>query len=227
MVLMSVMTVVYVPEGIAMAADSRMTRTKDLGNGLYQTFPLSDNNQKIFLVDKVNVGISTCGSAFVNNKTIADFIRLFEIEKVNKEDNIIQVANSLSLYLQQFQDSGDIRFYVAGYLHDEAYVYSVDSKSVNRMNISEDGIIEYGACWGGANEAICKLVNGEPVMNINFYFLPLKDAADYAEFLVSLTINYQRYLDQPAVCGGPVDVLIITKDGASFIRHKLYKPKVE
>ncbi len=221
---MSIITTIYVPEGIAMAADSRLTRTKDLGNGTIEIYSLSDNNQKIFLISKANVGISTCGNAFIGGKTIADFIRIFEIEKVTIDDNVTQVASNLHKYLQDFADSNGLHFHVAGYLDDEPYLYTIDLYNIKRMNISESSTVQYGACWSGAQEAINKLLNSEPIMATNFDLMPLKDAADYAEFLVSTTINYQRYIDRPAVCGGPIDVLVITKDAASFIKHKLFKP---
>ena len=53
----------------------------------------------------------------------------------------------------------------------------------------------------------------------------LKDAIDLSRFLVDLTINYQRFENNSiATCGGPIDTLVITKDGASFAKHKIYKP---
>ena len=86
---MSIMCCVYVPEGIVMAADSRLTRTKlknentskEAVNGnesvmLHKTtYTQSDNAQKVLLIKKADVGISFCGNALINGATIADYIR--------------------------------------------------------------------------------------------------------------------------------------------------------
>ena len=74
---MSIMCCVYVPEGIVMAADSRLTRTKPgkaielpLTEGQPKTvivpqttYTSSDNTQKVLLIHKVGVGVSFCGNA--------------------------------------------------------------------------------------------------------------------------------------------------------------------
>ncbi|HEY5560198.1 MAG TPA: hypothetical protein VIK72_00320 [Clostridiaceae bacterium] len=55
---MSIITTVYIPEGIAMAADSRLTGYRTYEGGLTDRYTLSDNSQKIVLLKKVSVGIS-------------------------------------------------------------------------------------------------------------------------------------------------------------------------
>ena len=109
---MSVMCCVYIPEGIVLAADSRLTRTKigDIKEILEtdknskttlipQTiYTSSDNTQKVMLLKKSNVGISFCGNAIIDGATVADFIRRFEIEKVLSEHTTEQIAYSLAEY---------------------------------------------------------------------------------------------------------------------------------
>ena len=107
---MSIMCCVYIPEGIVLAADSRLTRTKT-GNITeipetdttpktilipQTTYTSSDNTQKVMLIKKSNVGISFCGNAIIDGATVADFIRRFEIEKVMPEHTTEQIAYSLS-----------------------------------------------------------------------------------------------------------------------------------
>ena len=110
---MSIMCCVYVPEGIVMAADSRLTRTKPTKDPVVlpsadpstktvliseTTYTLSDNTQKVPLIKKVNVGVSFCGNAIIDGMTVADFIRRFEIEKVSPSDTTEEVARKLSEY---------------------------------------------------------------------------------------------------------------------------------
>ena len=58
---MSIISTVYIPEGIAMAADSRLTGTTRYPDGRIESYTLSDNSQKIFLLKDKNIGISNMG----------------------------------------------------------------------------------------------------------------------------------------------------------------------
>lgn len=220
---MSIITTVYVPEGMAMAADSRLTGYKNYPNGLTDRFAISDNSQKLFLLNKTKIGISTCGNALIDNKTVADYIRIFEIEKLGDSEDVISVADKLFKHANDVICNGSVEFLVCGYLKDEPYVYNLNSLGSTRINM-HDSIITYGTSWRGEQEAADKLLLGQNTTNINFDLMPLKDAVDLAEFLVELTIKYQRFEDRVATCGGPIDILVINKDGASFVKHKLYKP---
>ena len=96
---MSVMCCIFVPEGIIMAADSRLTRTRtsapvelpaEEGIRKYRvdrtTYTLSDNAQKVFLLSKSKVGISFRGDTTIDGIALADYIRRFEIDKIEKGD---------------------------------------------------------------------------------------------------------------------------------------------
>ena len=51
--------------------------------------------------------------------------------------------------------------------------------------------------------------------------MPLGDAIAYAEFVVSLTIGRYRFAIGAELCGGPIDVAVITRaDGFSWFRTK-------
>ena len=80
---MSIICSIYVPEGIVMAADSRMTVTAVHGGDKPKelVFSISDNAQKIVLLNKVKVGIASCGNAVLDGKTISDYLRIFEIKR--------------------------------------------------------------------------------------------------------------------------------------------------
>ena len=273
---MSVMCCVYIPEGIVLAADSRLTRTKigDIKEILEtdknskttlipQTiYTSSDNTQKVMLLKKSNVGISFCGNAIIDGATVADFIRRFEIEKVLSEHTTEQIAYSLA----EYYNGDDTHFFVCGYDNDVPYVYDVFRKNVKRSNIEEsseqksyvqdvadDGqeelietgvpenikkqqenstdalptepIVTYGATWAGQMTAITKVVNNPPLLNADWGAMPLKEAIDFAEFLIDTTIKYERFCDDIQTCGGDIDILVITKDEAFWKQHKIFNPK--
>lgn len=223
---MSIITIVYVPEGIAMSADSRLTKIGTTVKGDHYNYTISDNGQKIVLLSKVNVGISTCGDAMIQSKTIVDFLRNFEIAEVVNEDNIETISNKLNKYLKKLLVPTTVIFEVGGFKIDEFFVFEVRANCCIRLNYDlTSKSITYGVSWNGQQDAIDKLVNGKAPMNTNYYLMPLKDAIDLSRFLVDLTINYQRFgNNSTATCGGPIDTLVITKYGASFTKHKIYKP---
>ena len=222
---MSVMCAVYVPEGIVMAADSRMTgnimvKTPDGKTQQQGMFSISDNAQKVFLLSKVRVGISSCGSAVLENKTISDFLRIFEIEEVSKKDSVTDVAKKLQAYAYKFFPH--VNFFVCGYEEEEPFVFDV-GKELKRINM-DNGNIRYASSWSGEQLAITKLLNSQPPTPINHNMMPLKDAVDFAEFLIDVTIKLQRFEMKPKTCGGDIDVLVLTKDDAFWHKHKLFKP---
>ena len=265
---MSIMCCIHVPEGIIMAADSRLTRTKNTNTieiptkdqnknflTFRTTYTSSDNSQKVLLINKTGTGISFCGDAIIDGVTVADFIRKFEIEKVECTDSTEEVAHKLLEYY-----NGDkTHFFVCGYNDDVPYVFDVNNKQIERSNIknptqsqavvvdtaneeqlqseteipvnikqnnvvhpSEIDIITYGALWAGQKTAITKIVNNPPILNADWNTMPLKDAIDFAEFLIDMTIKYERFCDEIQTCGGPIDILVITKDEAFWKQHKIF-----
>ncbi len=221
---MSIISIVYIPEGIVIAADSRLTGRKEYkdkdGNNVIERFTISDNAQKVVLLNKCQVGIASCGTAYIDGKTIADYIRLFEINDIDESDTPESVADKLLMHGAEFPGTN---FYVCGYSQDAPYVFYVTSTGKKRSNVDSNGNIKFNVSWGGETEALIKLINSDPIMNRNEKLMPLKDGIDFAEFMVDATIKYQRFSDIIKTCGGPIDVLVMTKDKAFWHKHKLYK----
>lgn len=222
---MSIMCTVYVPEGIILAADSRLTVNAIMkpSDGKPQSttmFSISDNAQKIVLLSKVKVGISACGLAVLDGKTISDYLRIFEIEEIKPKDTVSDVAKKLQAYAYKFFPQ--VNFFVCGYDEDEPFVYTVN-KELKRGNI-DNGKIRYASSWSGEQEAITKLLNSQPPTAIDHAMMPLRDAIDFAEFLIDLTIKLQRFEPRVKTCGGDIDILVLTKDDAFWHRHKVFKP---
>lgn len=220
---MSIVSVIYLPEGIVIAADSRLTGNRSVTqNGVttVEQFPISDNAQKIVLLNKCPVGIAFVGTAIIGDQTISDYLRLFEINDIEEGDTPEIVADKL--FARQNEYPGTI-FYVCGYSQDIPYVFTASYSGKNRKNINSSGDIIYSFMWGGEKEALTKLVNATPVMNTNEKLMPLKDGIDFSEFMVDLTIKYQRFSDRIKTCGGPIDILVLTKDTAFWHKHKLFK----
>lgn len=220
---MSIVSIVYLPEGIAIAADSRSTlsttKTED-GTTTIKKFSVSDNAQKIVLLNKCQVGIASVGDAIIEGKTISDYIRLFEINNITNGDTAEVVADKLLEHKSEYPKT---TFYVFGYNDDIPYIFVIDTNGKSRKNIDESNNVIYGLMWGGEPEALTKLISTEPSIKIDPQLMPLKDGIDLSEFMVDLTIKYQRFSCEMKTCGGPIDVLVLTKDDAFWYKHKLFK----
>ena len=214
---MSVIATVYIPEGIIMAADSRVTGSfRHSDSKIIDRFTLSDNGQKVFLLADKRVGISACGEAEIGSQTIADFIREFEIMHVSKEDTVETIASHLLEFVHEKKKNASVRFHVAGYDGDEQRVFEV-SDSVSRLNINN----AYAASWSGDISHLTDLMNGKTPMIFDWNHMYLKDGIELAEFMIDVNCKAQRFSLGVATCGGPIDILLITKDQARWVKHKI------
>jgi hypothetical protein len=67
--------------------------------------------------------------------------------------------------------------------------------------------------WGKTNddgrEALKNLKVLMPINRFNFYSMPTQDAIDLAVFLAEVQIKMDRFMPGTAVCGGPIDVMVL------------------
>ncbi|AGK97694.1 hypothetical protein [Clostridium pasteurianum] len=221
---MSIVATVFIPEGIIMSADSRLTgTTKHNDSGIIDRHTLSDNSQKIFLIKDNLIGISCCGNATISGKSVGDFIRSFEIEKVEKQDDVCSIAIKLKDYTMSNHGDGVI-YHVCGYLNDVQYIYVIINKEITRINIDSNEKTVWAATWHGEQDILQKLLLGDNHLQFDWNFMQLKDGIDLAEFMVDLTCKTQRFTSGLATCGGAIDILVITKDYTKWIKHKVLNP---
>ncbi|OPX22814.1 MAG: hypothetical protein B1H03_03430 [Planctomycetales bacterium 4484_113] len=114
-----------------------------------------------------------------------------------------------------------------------------------------DGTPSFGVNWFGSGEALTRLIKGfdpkvlddlvqrgidrdaierwakEAVGELPLIFdgMPLQDAIDFANFAVQLTIGVCRFRAGPAVCGGQVDIAVITPDNLHWAQRKQWAIK--
>ncbi len=50
--------------------------------------------------------------------------------------------------------------------------------------------------------------------------MPIQDAIDFSIYAIKTTIDTMRFQARPKTVGGPIDVLLITPEGARWIRRK-------
>lgn len=219
---MSIIASVYLKEGIIMSADSRITGTTTYKDGTKDRHTLSDNGQKLFLIKNEQVGISCCGDQEIDGKTVADFIRVFEQNEVSETDTVKDVAEKLNQYtIGKYK--GSVIFHVCGYANGNKHVYRIINDAVSTV-VDETNMDECSVVWNGEPKVISNLLTGSNAIPIEWNFMQLKDGIDFAEFLIDVTCKVHRFQTGLGTCGGPIDLLLLTKDYSKWIRHKVINP---
>lgn len=228
---MSLVIAVYVPSGIVLAADSRVSATKreevqqDQEKVVRETqFVLSDHAYKVIDLDKLSVGIATFGDALLENQHIETHIRAFEEELLEDGESVESVARKLLEHFRARFPGVTLGFFVAGYELAEGrsvpYVFTVDTKrnSLERINIAEDQKIKYGVVRGGDTLIVNRLVAKDFLPP--FAAMPLQDAVDYAVHLIRTTIDELRFEPRFPTVGGEIDVLAVLPRVLRWVRKK-------
>jgi 20S proteasome alpha/beta subunit len=229
---MSLIVTVFTNEGLAMAADSRLTLTTPVGVApKVETISIdfSNSTNKLF-VTAGNVGISTCGAAAIKGIPIAGYIEEFGAKA--KKAPVDAVAADLLKHFRSLDENLGTSFHVAGYdAHGKQRIYRVHVAS---NALSEDNQKwPQGAVWNGETDIVSRIFNdcwlsddnGLAATHLDSYgvpwnFLSLQDAIDFAVFAMSATIGAIRFQNRLKTVGGPIDVLVVKPDGAAWVQRK-------
>lgn len=170
---MSLGIVIKGPEGLVLAAESRVTLTAQLPNApaLHVNF---DNATKLLTFESPHtyVGVVTYGQAAINQTTLrtaASFVPEFAASLPENRIPVSEFAQQVSdFYTQQWQANApenytgpDMIFVVAGFDDGAAYgrVFQFGIPSAPapvEMNPDPD----FGITWGGQQEVVARLIKG-------------------------------------------------------------------
>jgi len=239
---MSLIVTLYVPEGIVLAGDSRLTlnwKSKIQGTDNLNSTNISDTTNKVFLVNK-KFGVGTFGAADINGVPIAGFIDRFLESKISDSTEVDEIPQLLISHFSGLKSDLETKFYVVGYKKESGqsnqHIYFVDirSQTIQRANKPNTDLI-FGANWGGEVEVLSRLLNSVQVMQgtnwvtvddtiIPWNFLTLQDAIDFARYAVRTTSDTQRFQQRIKTVGGPIDVLVIKpgEEGSWVERKELH-----
>jgi hypothetical protein len=172
---MSLGIIIKSPEGVVLAAESRVTLSTPTGNGNEMMHVNFDNATKLLEFSKPNnfIGAVTFGAGAIGIRTAHSFISEFE-STLDKEtrlsveeftgklsDFYLAQWNQVMPPLPQFTGSGMV-FHVAGYDEGDAYgktfvfqiPYTPKPQEIN------PGQGNFGINWGGQQEVVDRLVKG-------------------------------------------------------------------
>lgn len=229
---MSLVVTVYVPSGIVMAADSRMSvlRSQDREEGenktrLQQQLVLSDNAFKVVELRKIGVGISLYDAGIINNEPVDSHVHRFEEEVLTPDDNVLTAAGKFMEHFRAKFPNVGIGFHIAGYLQEERasvpYVlvgHTTREPETKRVNAVEDGRVQYGITRAGETQIANRLI--DPKQLPLFNAMPLQDAVDYSIHLIRTTIDTMRFEPKFPSVGGPIDIAVVTPDGVRWVQRK-------
>jgi len=230
---MSLVVVVYVPEGIVMASDSRQSIIIEGKRPDGEEFKIetvnSDAVMKTFLLEKQWVGVSNFGQDLLDGVPMASHMERFIEQELVAADDVSSIAEKLVAYFRKSFPQADAGFHVAGYRKEGkasiSYVYHchVARNAVERRNVKEDGSPRYGATWSGQIDVISSIVNPVIIKRarakdkvirapapIIWDAVTLQDAIDFAVYAIRTTIDTMRFQARPKNVGGSIDVLLLT-----------------
>jgi hypothetical protein len=168
---MSLGIVIKGPEGLVLAAESRVTLTSQQSGG-QQSHVNFDNATKLLSFSAPNsaVGVVTYGQAAIGLRTAHSFLPEFEAELPPERLAVEEFAQRLSqFFMQQWQTamaadySGpDMTFVVGGFNQSEPYgrvfLFDIPRRSEPVEQNPRTG--EFGITWGGQREFVDRLIQG-------------------------------------------------------------------
>jgi len=211
----------------------------------------SDNVYKTYLLSRKDkegkpifeVGVSSFGQDLLGGISIASHIKRFSEERLTDEDDITTIPKNLVGFFRKLFPDANTGFHVAGYKRgkegkaSEPYIYycHVSQNTVERKNVKPDGNLTYGATWSGQIDVLTGVLQpsllpgpeGKAVTMrkppIVWDTMALQDAIDFSIYAIRTTIDTIRFQARPKNVGGPIDVLVITPDGAKWLQRKELK----
>lgn len=232
---MSLVVTISGPDGIVMAADSRLTLNQQGQNADGQqvvnlSIGQSDSSMKLVATSS-GIGISTYGQADVTGISIEDHLATL-IPRLDPSLDPEGVARALLAHFSALAPTPSTQFHVAGYDTSDAgpvpQVWHVDiaSSQIKRLNpAGPSGRPEPSLSWGGDGDLVARLLlpvgtqtkagfNALPPTSIPLQHFRLQDGIDLAAFLIHFTADALRFLPRPKSVGGPIDILAIKPSGA-------------
>ncbi|MFH0969043.1 MAG: hypothetical protein V1804_00880 [Patescibacteria group bacterium] len=209
----------------------------------------SDNVYKTYLISRKDndgkpifeIGISSFGQDLLGGIPTASHIKRFTEEELTDEDDITIIPKKLVDFFIKLFPKADTGFHVAGYKKEGKisipYIFNchVAKNIVERRNEKPDKTLAYGATWSGQIDVLAGILQPSalpgpegktltmPKPPIIWDAMALQDAIDFSTYAIRTTIDTIRFQARPKNVGGPIDVLVITPDGAKWIQRKELK----
>jgi len=206
--------VIKSPEGLVLAAESRVTlevHKNGSGNAIFNNF---DNATKLFTFNQPHhhIGVVTYGQAAIGQRTAHSFVPEFESTLTDKLSSVLEYALAISkFFLEQWQKvmpspykGPDMTFIVGGFNDGEphGHVYLINLPSNPSPIEQSAGMNTFGVTWGGQREIVDRLLMGFDAQILNTIFNILEpDPNKIPQVMAELQAKHQLQI--------PLDVMAI------------------
>lgn len=169
---MSLGMVIKSPEGLVLAAESRVTLQIQKAGTNEVVFNTFDNATKLFSFSSPHnhIGVVTYGQAAIGQRTAHSYVPEFEATLDGKLPTVLDYANALStFYSDQWNrimpnpyTGQNMTFIVCGFNENEPHgrVYLLDIPSHPAPVEQSPGVGVFGITWGGQREIVDRLIIG-------------------------------------------------------------------
>ena len=210
-------------------------------DNVYKTYLLSEKDKDGKII--FEVGMQNFGQDLLGGIPTASHIKRFSEEELTGADDVTTIPKKLVEFFRKLFPTADTGFHIVGYKKEKEdkvsmpYIYycHVAKDIIERRNVKPDGNLAYGATWSGQIDVLAGILQpslmpgseGKAITMqkppIIWGTLALQDAIDFSIYAIRTTIDTIRFQARPKNVGGPIDVLVITPDGAKWIQKKELK----
>lgn len=211
---MTLFTAFFVPDGIVVVSDSRITLNKKFNDGTEENEVLSDQEQKIFLLRNNDVCLVSTSENMPDGFTMVEFINNMNKFIIKRDDSIWDITLKIKSYINEVPGI-KISIVIAGYDNGEPYLFLIENKNIKVLNRTEDNKVFYGATIGGNFRRIDEVFDYER----KFDDFTTEKALEYGIYLVEDSIKYLNDQQEYSDVGGDIQYLEMKKTGSvSLVR---------
>ncbi|HXU38907.1 MAG TPA: hypothetical protein VN937_21305 [Blastocatellia bacterium] len=261
---MTICVAVKVPDGLVLAADSRVLSSAG-GRTL-----ISDEAEKIQQIGEYPIGLTSWGLRRVNDQPIESLLLEFsgslsplDGASIDVFQIAVQLIEFITPFYREYQSAArryecaisELYLFIGGYSTGNHFpdVYRIDfidetiQSTVTPIRAFQDTTDRpaFGFRCGGETGPLERLIRGADQQlvrdivdteeeatelygryrySIRYKSMPLKDAIDLSVYLANVVTGICRFKEDPIspypVCGGEIDVAVITETGFRWDRRK-------
>jgi hypothetical protein len=220
------------PEGIVLAADSRVTltfqKTPKSGGKVTESHAYYDHATKLLrLKSHPYVAAVTYGLGVIDTKsprTAHSYMPEFGATLGDQRMSVRDYSESLGkFFADRFKAANmgagvpDMVFLIGGFDEGKPYGLVYEVKIPSDPVPKELNAGTFGLSMGGQTNIARGMLQNLP---IPYQFLPLQDCVDVSILIIKTTADLMRYITDVRGVGGAIDVATVTADGVNDVQIK-------
>lgn len=214
---MSLSIVFPTQHGIVMSADRRIMTTTQR-DGYKESFLLTDNEQKLFVLPG-GYGLSYTGNSSIDGNPLSSIVNTFLssglIFPSNPKDLIVKIASHLNELNSKCDNS---ILMLAGYYKNVAFSLSINTKDLELQEFSCGNFLP---SFSGETDMLNSLLNNPEKYNYDYHKYTLHDAISFLSLLNKTVASFQFFQQRSQTVSVECDILAILPDSTKWINRSL------